>query len=98
MPFVARQMSIIDFTKDFIKVKPTGRINIEESKKVLDKLTEMADLHELVLEFRQHRCVSLQPISAFFTKLTNPAIIGVKGIIRVESGAWIPGQRPKGNV
>jgi hypothetical protein len=43
-------MSIIDFAKDFIKVKPTGGIDIEESKKVLGQLTETADLHELVLE------------------------------------------------
>ena len=43
-------MSIIDFAKDFIKVKPTGGIDIEESKKVLGQLTEMAHLHELVLE------------------------------------------------
>ena len=98
MSSVARQMSIIDFAEGFIKVKPTGGIDIEESKKVFGQLTEMADLHELVLEFGRHRCVSLQPISAFFTKLTNPAVIGVKGIITVESGAWIPGQRPKGNV
>ena len=50
MPFIARYMSIIDFAKDFIKVKPTGGIDIEESKKVFGQLTEMADLHELVLE------------------------------------------------
>jgi hypothetical protein len=35
-------MSIIDFAKDFIKVKPTGGIDIEESKKVLGQLTLQA--------------------------------------------------------
>ena len=44
--------------KDFIKAKPTGEIDLEESKKVLGQLTEMADLHELVLEFGRHRCMS----------------------------------------
>jgi hypothetical protein len=58
MSSVARQMSIIDFVKDFIKVKPTMRIDIEESKKVLGQLTEMADLHELVLELGRHKCMS----------------------------------------
>ena len=67
-------MSIIDLAKDFIKVKLRGGIDIEESKKVLGQLTEMADLQELVLEFGRHRCMSLQPISTFFTKVNcNPA-------------------------
>jgi hypothetical protein len=51
-------MSIIDFAKDFIKVKPTRGIDIEDSKKVLGQRTEIADLHELVLEFGRHRCMS----------------------------------------
>jgi hypothetical protein len=51
-------MSIIDFVKDFIRVKPTRGIDIDESKKVLGQLTEMADLHKLVLEFGRHRCMS----------------------------------------
>jgi len=51
-------MPIIDFAKDFIKVKPTGGIDIEESKNVLGQITEMADLHELVLEFGRHGCMS----------------------------------------
>jgi hypothetical protein len=51
-------MSIIDLAKDFIKVKLRGGIDIEESKKVLGQLTEMADLHELVLELGRHRCMS----------------------------------------
>ena len=59
-------MSIIDFAKDFIKVKPTGGIDIEESKKVLGQLTEMADLHELVLELGRHRCMS----SSSYTPVT----------------------------
>ena len=44
--------------KDFIKAKPTGGIDLEESKKVLGQLMEMADLHELVFEFGRHRCMS----------------------------------------
>jgi hypothetical protein len=63
--------------KDFIKARPTGGIDLEESKKVLGQVAEMvklvgdceilmdvreaygnmemADLHELVLEFGRHR-------------------------------------------
>jgi hypothetical protein len=63
--------------KDFIKARPTGGIDLEESKKVLGQLAEMAkqvedceilvdvreaygsmdvaELHELVLEFGRHR-------------------------------------------
>jgi hypothetical protein len=59
-------MSIIDFAKDFIKVKLRGGIDIEESKKVLGQLTEMADLHELILELGRHRCMS----SSSYTPVT----------------------------
>jgi hypothetical protein len=42
--------------KDFIKAKPTGEIDLDESKKVLGQIAQMEELigdHELLLDLRE---------------------------------------------
>jgi hypothetical protein len=42
--------------KDFIKAKPTGEVNLNESKKILGQLAEMLDImrhYELLLDVRE---------------------------------------------